>query len=79
MFEPVSQVRDLTSWMKDTGAQISTDEPVNSVSAAKALLDQHNQVKAEIDTRVDSMQRIDRAGKRMSQQGHYAKAEVSHR
>lgn len=63
--------------MRDTGAQISTDEPVNSVSAAKTLLDQHNQIKAEIDTRADSMQRIDRAGKRMTQQGHYAKVEVS--
>lgn len=62
--------------MKDTGAQIQTDEPINSVSAAKLLQDQHNQVKAEIETRADSMQKIERAGKRMIQQGHYAKTEV---
>lgn len=69
-------MRDLISWMKDTAAQISGDEAVTSVATAKELLDRHNQVKAEIDARGDSVQKITRAGNKLIQQGHYAKSEV---
>ena len=69
-------MRDLISWMKDTEAQISGDEAVTSVAAAKDLIDRHNQVKAEIDAREDSVQKIARAGNKLIQQSHYAKAEV---
>ena len=62
--------------MKDTAAQISGDEPVTSVASAKELLDRHNQMKAEIDAREDSVQKIVRAGNKLIQQGHYAKIEV---
>lgn len=62
--------------MKDTAAQISSDEAVTSVAAAKELLDRHNQVKAEIDAREESVQKIVKTGNKMVQQGHYAKAEV---
>ena len=66
----------MISWMRDVEAKISRDEQVTSVSAAKELLDRHNQVKAEIDAREESMQKLVRAGNRLMQQGHYAKAEV---
>ena len=65
--------------MRDIEAKISRDEQVTSVSAAKELLDRHNQVKAEIDAREESMQKLIRAGNKLIQQGHYAKAEVSRR
>ena len=63
--------------MKDTAAQISSDEAVTSVAAAKELLDRHNQVKAEIDAREESVQKIVKTGNKMVQQGHYARAEVN--
>lgn len=72
----LSSIRDLVSWMKDTAAQISGDEPVTSVASAKELLDRHNQMKAEIDAREDSVQKIVRAGNKLIQQGHYAKIEI---
>lgn len=63
--------------MKDITAQISGDEAVTSVAAAKELLDRHNQVKAEIDAREETVMKITRAGNKLVQQGHYAKTEVS--
>lgn len=62
--------------MKDIAVQISSDEAVTSVAAAKEVLDRHNQVKAEIDAREESVQKIVKTGNKMVQQGHYAKAEV---
>lgn len=62
--------------MKDTSAQITGEQPVTSVSSAKQLIDSHNQVKAEIDARTDSIQKIKRSANKLVQQGHYAKAEV---
>lgn len=62
--------------MKDTSAQITGDHPVTSVSSAKQLIDSHNQLKAEIDARNDSIQKITRSANKLMQQGHYAKAEV---
>lgn len=66
----------MISWMKDTAMQMSGDQPVTSVASAKEVFDQHNQVKAEMDAREDSMQKITRQGSKLAQQGHYAKAEV---
>ena len=70
------QIHDLVSWMKDTSAQIAGEQPITSVPSAKELLDSHHQVKAEIDAREDSIQKINRAANKLIQQGHYAKTEV---
>ncbi len=59
------------------GAMISTDEPARSVSGAEALQARHNELKAEIDAREDSMAQVNKAGRKLAQQGHYASAEVS--
>ena len=71
------QIHDLVSWMKDTATQITSEESVTSVASAKEHLDSHNLIKAEIDAREDSIQKITRAGNRLIQQGHYAKSDVS--
>ena len=59
------------------GALISTEEPADSVSGAEALLAKHNEHKAEVDAREESMSQISKNGKKLIQQGHYASAEVS--
>ncbi len=71
------QVRELITWMHDMGALISTREPVQSVSGAEALQAKHNEHKAELDAREESMSQITKNGKKLIQQGHYASSEVS--
>ena len=58
------------------GALISTDEPARSVSGAEALQARHNEQKAEIDAREDSLVQVNKVGRKLIQQGHYASAEV---
>lgn len=58
------------------GSLISTEEPADSVSGAEALLAKHNEYKAEVDAREESMSQITRNGKKLIQQGHYASSEV---
>ena len=58
------------------GALISTEEPAHSVSGAEALLAKHNEHKAEVDAREESLAQITRNGKKLTQQGHYASSEV---
>ena len=58
------------------GALISTEEPAHSVSGAEALLAKHNEHKAEVDAREESLSQITRNAKKLIQQGHYASSEV---
>lgn len=76
LFSWSPEVRDLVSWMHDMGALISTEEPARSVSGAEALLAKHNEHKAEVEAREDSVAQVTKVGKRQIQQGHYASAEV---
>lgn len=62
--------------MHDTSAVISTVEPARSVSGAEALLAKHNEYKAEIDAREESVAMVTKGGKKLIQQGHYANSEV---
>ena len=58
------------------GSHISTEEPAHSVAGAEALLGKHNEHRAEIDAREESMNTITKNGKKLIQQGHYASTEV---
>lgn len=62
--------------MHDMGALISTEEPAHSVSGAEALLVRHNEHKAEVDAREESLAQITKNGKKLIQQNHYASSEV---
>ena len=69
-------MRDLVSWMHDMEETICSEEPARSVSGAEALISKHNEYKAEIDARQDSMMQISKAGRKLIQQTHYASTEV---
>ena len=58
------------------GALISAEEPAHNVSGAEALLAKHNEHKAEVDAREESIAQITKSGKKLIQQGHYASSEV---
>ena len=61
------------------GALISTEEPARSVSGVEALLAKHNEQKAEMEAREDSVAQVTKVGRRQIQQGHYASTEVRER
>ena len=59
--------------MKET---ICSEEPAHSVSGAEALILKHNEHKAEIEARDNSVVQVTKAGRKLIQQNHYASAEV---
>ncbi len=59
------------------GSLISTEEPAHSVQGAESLLGKHNEHRAEIDAREESMNTITKNGKKLIQQTHYASSDVS--
>ena len=55
---------------------ICSEEPARSVSGAEALISKHNEHKAEIDAREDSVAQVSKGARKLIQQSHYASAEV---
>ncbi|CAI8040975.1 Spectrin alpha chain, non-erythrocytic 1 [Geodia barretti] len=67
------------SWVCDMEETMCSEEPARSVSGAEALISKHNQHKAEIDTREDSVTQVAKAGRKLIQQSHYASTEIRER
>jgi spectrin beta len=76
----LSSVRDLMSWMHDMEETICSEEPARSVSGAEALISKHNEHRALIDAREESLVQVSKAGRKLTQQSpHYASAEIRER
>ena len=59
------------------GGVLCAVEAGRSVSGVEELLAKHNERRAEIDAREESVAMVTKAGRKLTQQGHYASAEVS--
>ena len=70
-------MRDLVSWMRDMCALLLTEEPARSVTEVEGLLTKHNEHRAEMDAREESVAMVTKGGRKLTQQGHYASTEVS--
>lgn len=62
--------------MRDMGSVLRAVESGRSVSGVEELLTKHNERRAEIDAREESVTTVTKAGRKLAQQGHYASAEV---
>ncbi|XP_076343494.1 spectrin alpha chain-like isoform X2 [Tachypleus tridentatus] len=68
--------RDLMSWINNMKSLVSSDELVNDVTGAEALLERHQEHRTEIDARAGTFQAFERFGQQLLQSDHYASAEV---
>ena len=59
------------------GALLLTEEPARSVTEVEGLLTKHNEHRAEMDAREESVAMVTKGGRKLIQQGHYASTEVS--
>lgn len=59
------------------GAVLSTEEPARSVTEVEGLLTKHNEYRAEMHAREESVAMVTKVGRKLIQQGHYASTEVS--
>lgn len=68
----LSDQRDMKSWIDSTIAQVKSNETGPDVTSVEALIDRHQEVRAEIDVRAPKMQKLEAFGKHFIDSNHYA-------
>ncbi|XP_050537659.1 spectrin beta chain isoform X3 [Daktulosphaira vitifoliae] len=71
-----NMMRTLTIWMDDVVRQMNTSEKPRDVSGVELLMNNHQSLKAEIDTREDNFTACISLGKELLSRNHYASNEI---
>ncbi|KAH8380943.1 spectrin beta chain isoform X1 [Drosophila serrata] len=79
LFRFFNMVRILMIWMEDLVRQMNTSEKPRDVSGVELLMNNHQSLKAEIDTREDNFAACISLGKELLTRNHYATAEIKDR
>uniref|UniRef100_A0A336LM29 Spectrin beta chain n=1 Tax=Culicoides sonorensis TaxID=179676 RepID=A0A336LM29_CULSO len=79
LFKFFNMVRILMLWMEDVVRQMNTSEKPRDVSGVELLMNNHQSLKAEIDTREDNFAACIALGKELLTREHYASAEIKDR
>ncbi|XP_025047789.1 spectrin beta chain, erythrocytic isoform X3 [Alligator sinensis] len=75
-FRFFSEVCDLLSWMQNIILQIKTQEKPRDVSSVEQLMNYHQGIKSDIDTRNESFATCIESGKKLLEGRHHSAAEV---
>ena len=70
------RLRDLTSWISGIMALVTSDELAKDVASAEALLDRHQEHRAEIDARDSTFVAFEEFGKELLEKEHYASPDI---
>ncbi|XP_048483411.1 spectrin beta chain isoform X1 [Plutella xylostella] len=76
LYKFLNKVRTLTIWMDDVVRQMNTNEKPRDVSGVELLMNNHQSLKAEIDTREDNFSSCINLGKELLSRQHYASADI---
>ncbi|XP_055390536.1 spectrin beta chain isoform X2 [Condylostylus longicornis] len=79
LFRFFNMVRTLMLWMEDVVRQMNTTEKPRDVSGVELLMNNHQSLKAEIDTREDNFSVCLALGKELLARNHYASADIKDR
>ena len=79
LFKFFNMVRILMLWMEDVVRQMNTSEKPRDVSGVELLMNNHQSLKAEIDTREDNFSVCLALGKELLARSHYASSEIKDR
>ncbi|XP_051791286.1 spectrin family protein isoform X2 [Erpetoichthys calabaricus] len=75
-FRFFNMVRDLMLWMDGVNLQIDAHENPRDVSSADLVIKNHNDIKAEIETRADNFTSCIEMGNTLLEKKHYASEEI---
>ncbi|KPI92466.1 Spectrin beta chain [Papilio xuthus] len=76
LYRFLSQVRTLALWMDDVVRQMNTGEKPRDVSGVELLMNNHQSLKAEIETREDNFAACISLGRELLGRQHYAAADI---
>ncbi|KXJ20343.1 Spectrin alpha chain, non-erythrocytic 1 [Exaiptasia diaphana] len=72
----LNEYRDLISWINGIKQLVSSDELAKDVASAEALIDRHQEYRAEIDARDSTFQAYDEFGRELLEKEHYASPDI---
>lgn len=70
------QIRSLQTWADQVEAEINQEDVVRDVTSVTSRLQQHQELKAEIDAREDTFRTVAENGQLMIDAGHFAASDV---
>ncbi|XP_022090941.1 spectrin beta chain, non-erythrocytic 5-like isoform X2 [Acanthaster planci] len=73
----LNDYREMSAWMSEMMALITTHETPHDVHSAESLLGRHAEHKAEIDGRTDSLEQFTSTGRELIDNGHFLSNEIS--
>jgi len=76
LFKFLNMVRDLKVWMEETIRQMNTGEKPRDVSGIETLMNNHSQLRSEIDSRDGSFEQCIQLGRQMLNNNHYASEDI---
>lgn len=76
LFKFFNMVRTLMLWMDDVARQMNTSEKPRDVSGVELLMNNHQSLKAEIDTRQENFTACISLGKELLSRNHYASNDI---
>ncbi|XP_074603103.1 spectrin beta chain-like [Brevipalpus obovatus] len=69
-------VRDLIAWMEDVVRQMNTSEKPRDVSGVELLMNNHQNLRAEIDAREENFEACISLGRDLNARNHYASEDI---
>jgi spectrin beta len=76
LFKFMNMVRDLLLWMDEVKREMTSHERPRDVSGVELLMNNHQSLKAEIDTREENFHACITLGRNLLDARHYASAEI---
>nr|XP_034832695.1 spectrin beta chain isoform X2 [Maniola hyperantus] len=76
LYRFLNMVRDLTLWMDDVVRSMNTGEKPRDVSGVELLMNNHQSLKAEIETREDNFTACISLGRELLARQHYASPDI---
>jgi len=77
LFKFLNMVRDLKVWMEETIRHMNTGEKPRDVSGIEMIMNAHQNLKSEIDSREGSFDQCVQLGKSMLESNHYASEDIA--
>lgn len=77
LFSFLNKIRELMSWMEDVVRQMNSSEKPRDVRGVEQLMKNHQNLKAEIESKVGLFVECENLGNELLAQKHYAASEIS--
>ncbi|KAI6170719.1 Spectrin beta chain [Aphelenchoides bicaudatus] len=76
LFKFMNMVRDLLLWMDEVKREMTSHDRPRDVSGVELLMNNHQSLKAEIDTREENFHQCITLGRKLLDRRHYASSEI---